>query len=380
MYISYQGNSVELMMASLWLSDWLSEFRRQPSTRWRRFARLMGAALVGSSLLALPGQRAQGQTISAATVTEILDSNQVYIQNRAVQVNSVAQQRQQVRTRAARASLRFNTGAVARLAHNSSLVIGQCAQLNRGTLLVNGNLNGCSTSTVAGVRGTIYTIEVAETGETIIQVFEGEVVVGRNANPEPVDPMADDASPLDPSLGPTVPTTDPVVPSVNPAEPSPPPPDPAPVGPSDPVIDPVIDPVTPDPTEPTGTVTEPLGFLTAPKQTSDSPVDGEDSKPAVPTDETQAETVDFAPEDSITLAEGQQVIVDAEDDEAVIIPLSPDDFIALLEGPLIDGYAAEIPGMANLRRSFEQLFPGVPLPYYWLPSIPSPPIRFPFPF
>lgn len=332
----------------------------------------MGAALVGSSLLAIPGQRAQGQSISAATVTEILDSNQVYIQNRAAQVNSVAQQRQQVRTRDARASLRFNTGAVARLAHNSSLVIGQCAQLNRGTLLVNGNLNGCSTSTVAGVRGTIYTIEVTETGETIIQVFEGEVVVERHTNPEPLDPTADDVNPLDPSLDPAVPTTDPVVPFVNPMEPSP-----TPVGPSDPVPP---DPVIPDPTPPTGPLTGPLTFLTAPKQNSSSPTDSEDAKPTVSTDETQAEAVDFTPADSITLAEGQQVVVDAEENEAVISPLSPEDFIDLLEGPLIDGFAVEIPGMANLRRSFELLFPGVPLPYYWVPSIPSPPIRFPFPF
>ncbi|MBW4463122.1 MAG: FecR domain-containing protein [Nodosilinea sp. WJT8-NPBG4] len=355
----------------------------------------MGAALVGSSLLAIPGQRAQGQSISAATVTEILDSNQVYIQNRAAQVNSVVQQRQQVRTRDARASLRFNNGAVARLAHNSSLVVGQCAQLTRGTLLVNGNLNGCSTSVVAGVRGTIYTIEVTETGETIVQVFEGEVVVERHANPEPVDAMTGDFDPLDPSLDPTVPNTDPVVPFINPM-PSSQPTEPSPVITPDPVVtpepvvpEPVITPdpvITPEPTTPTGPtipptgpLTGPLGFLAAPKQNSSLPVDGEDSKPA-PADATQSETIDFAPADSITLAEGQQVIVDAEDDEAVVTPLSPEDFIDLLEGPLIDGFAVEIPGMANLRRSFEQLFPGVPLPYYWVPSIPTPPIRFPFPF
>ncbi|WP_206753721.1 hypothetical protein [Leptolyngbya sp. FACHB-60] len=382
---------MEFMMASFWLSG----LRLQSSTSWGRFARLMGAALVGSSLLAIPGQRAQGQSISAATVTEILDSNQVYIQNRAAQVNSVAQQRQQVRTRDARASLRFNTGAVARLAHNSSLVVGQCAQLNRGTLLVNGNLNGCSTSVVAGVRGTIYTIEVTETGETIVQVFEGEVVVERHANPEPVDPMAGDFDPIDPSLDPRVPNTDPVVPFINPM-PSSPTTEPSPVGSPDPVVapEPAVTPepavipepaVTPEPagipepTTPTGTLTEPLGFFTAPKQNSSSPIDGEDSKP-IPADATQAETVDFTPEDSITVAEGQQVIVAAEDDEAVISSLSAEDFIDLLEGPLIDGFAVEIPGMANLRRSFEQLFPGVPLPYYWVPSIPTPPIRFPFPF
>jgi hypothetical protein len=179
----------------------------------------MVATLVCSSLLPTPGHQAQAQAVSAATITEIVDSNQVYIQNRVAQVNSVARQRQQVQTRSARASLRFDTGAIARLAHNSSMVVGQCAQLSRGTLLVNGSLNGCSTSTVAGVRGTIYTIEVTEADETIIQVFEGEVVVERNLNPEPTDPMVEDFDPLDPTQDPIRPTFDPVVPFVNPLEP-----------------------------------------------------------------------------------------------------------------------------------------------------------------
>ncbi|MFQ4138246.1 hypothetical protein PGN35_018200 [Nodosilinea sp. PGN35] len=373
------------MMASLWLLG----FRLQPSQRWERLARLVGAAVVGSTLLALPGQRAQAQSISAATVTEILDSNQVYIQNRTAQVNSVAQQRQQIRTGTARTSLRFNTGAVARLSHNSSLVVGQCAQINRGTLLVNGTLNGCSTSTVAGVRGTIYTIEVTESGETIIQVFEGEVVVGRNANPEPVVPMTGDFDPLDPTLDPTVPTTDPVVPFVYPAEPSGGPGEPSPASPTpDPVIP---EPVIPPSTEPPASTFDPLGtdFRFKPgslvavslsgaahKQTK-AAADAVDGETALPAD---AETVEFTPEDSITVAQGQQVIVDPQKDEAVIAPLGAEDFINLLEGPLINGFAVEIPGIGDLRRSFEQLFPGVPLPYYWLPSIPSPPIRFPFPF
>lgn len=368
---------------------------RLAKTRGARFALLVGATLLCSILLAIPQYLARGQSISAATVTEILDSNQVYIQNRTAQVNSVAQQRQQVQTRAARTSLRFNTGAIARLSHNSSLVVGQCAQLNRGTLLVNGALNGCSTSTVAGVRGTIYTITVTEAEETIIQVFEGEVVVQRHLHPEPVDPMADDADPLNPSLDPVVPSTNPVVPLVNPMEPSPGPGEP----PLTPEPSPVIDPAIPgrgnpgpeplgEPSTPVPGPTEPnlgpnLGFkpnglvaegplLTATKQVN-APVST--SEPG-----TGGETVDFAGDDSLTIAEGQQVIIDAQADQAVILALSPEDFIDLLKGPLIDGFAVEIPGMANLRQSFERLFPGVPLPYYWLPPIPSPPIRFPFPF
>ncbi|MGG6239621.1 hypothetical protein ACQ4N7_13415 [Nodosilinea sp. AN01ver1] len=380
----------------------IQEFRFRPSTRWGQFVGLMGAALVGSLLLAAPGYEAKAQANSAATVTEILDSNQVYIQNRAAQVNSVAQQRQQVRTRAARASLRFNSGAVARLAHNSSLVVGQCAQLNRGTLLVNGTLNGCSTSTVAGVRGTIYTIEVTEAGETIIQVFEGEVVVERNLNPVTADPMADDFDPLDPSLDPVVPGNDPVVPFVNPMEPPASPGinspgtspgiEPPTTGPGSPGFDPPLEPNPSTPpasptTGPMGSRTKPIERLLVAAQAElkqdglpSSDADSDSALPEGNAEEADGETVDFSADDSLTIAEGQQVIIDAEDDEAVILPLSPEDFIDLLEGPLIDGFALEIPGMANLRRSFEQLFPGVPLPYYWVPSIPSPPIRFPFPF
>ncbi len=366
--------------------------RLRSRNRWERFSRLLGATLLCSTLLATAGPQAQAQATAAATVTEILDSNQVYIQNRAALVNSVAQQRQQVRTQAARAALRFNTGAVARLAHNSSLVVGQCAQLNRGTLLVNGNLNGCSTSTVAGVRGTIYTIEVTETGETIIQVFEGEVVVQRNPNPIPVNPATDGF--LDPSLDPVVPSTDPVVPFINPVEINPVeinPVEPPVLGPAGPIEPPII----PDPVGPPNQSFEPLGAkpdrLFAANKQQDSPAldsVAPDSETIAPLpiydiegeDNSEGETVDFTPEDAITVVEGQQVVVDAEKDEAVISPLGPEDFIRLLEGPLISGFALEIPGMDNLRRTFQQLFPGVPFPSFWAPAVPRLPIRFPFPF
>lgn len=377
----------------------LQGFKLRSRNRWERFAGLLGATLLCSTLLATAGHQAQAQATAAATVTEILDSDQVYIQNRAARVNSVAQQRQQVRTQAARASLRFNTGAVARLAHNSSLVVGQCAQLNRGTLLVNGNLNGCSTSTVAGVRGTIYTIEVTEAGETIIQVFEGEVVVQRNPNPIPVNPITDDFDALDPSLDPVVPFTDPVAPFINPMEP----PGPGPAGPA------VEPPITPDPggppTGPPNPSFDPLGakpgHLVATHKQQDSSAskaealnsetlnsEAYESETPVPPpiddiegeDRIEGETVDFTFEDAITVAEGQQVVVDAENNQAVLSPLGPEDFIRLLSGPLISGFALEIPGMSNLRRTFEQLFPGVPIPSFWAPAVPRPSIRLPFPF
>ncbi len=117
--------------------------------------------------------------ISRGTISEILDGNQVYIQNNTARVNDVANRGQQVRTGSARTQVTFNTGAIARLSSNSVLTIGQCAQLQRGVLLVNGAVNGCTSSVTAGVRGTTYLMEVDETGQEQIKVLEGEVVVSK---------------------------------------------------------------------------------------------------------------------------------------------------------------------------------------------------------
>ena len=125
----------------------------------------------------------QSATINQARITEILDGNQVYINGKQAGVNAVATKGQRVSTRNARAQLSFNTGAVGRLAHNSVLTIGQCANLQEGTLLVNGSVNGCTNSTTAGVRGTTYVMAVNETGQEEIQVLEGEVVLSKRVNP-----------------------------------------------------------------------------------------------------------------------------------------------------------------------------------------------------
>jgi len=316
--------------------DYLPQ-RQHPRGQFRILG-LLGWALLGGGMLALVAEYpAWGQSISNATVTEILDSNQVYIQNQQAQVNGVAQRQQRVRTESARTSLRFNTGAVARLSHNSSLVVGQCAQLNRGTLLVNGTLNGCSTTTVAGVRGTLYTLEVTEDGQTIVQVFEGEVTVQPQTEVfEPIEdeePQAQERGfPERDSRG----SSEPKQLGIKQTEPST---DPNPVPP---------DGATPDPNSPS---------------------------------ETPAETMDFNPDSAIVVTEGQQVTVDAEQEEAVITALTPEDFIELLEGPLISGFAAELPGISDLRGAFERLFPDVPVPSSLLPisvPVPVPSLRLPF--
>ncbi len=314
---------------------WVKTRSSQPRySRWRR----LGWALLGSGVSALVAvSPALGQSIANATVTEILDSNQVYIQNQRTQVNGVAQQRQRVRTESARTSLRFNTGAVARLAHNSSLVVGQCAQLNRGTLLVNGSLNGCSTTTVAGVRGTIYTLEVTDDGQTIVQVFEGEVII--QPQTEVIEPIEEEAPqsnrrdlPERDSRG----SSEPKQLGLKQSEP------------------------TTDPNQ--------------------APMDGTTPN-SIDSGAAPAETVDFNPDSTIVVAEGQQITVDAEQEEAVITDLTPEDFIELLEGPLISGFAAELPGISNLRGAFERLFPDVPVPSSLLPisvPVPIPSLRLPF--
>ena len=399
----------------------------------KKLGRQLGAAILGGALSLALGHPALGQAVTSATITEVLDSNQVYIQNRAAQVNSVAQQRQQVRTQAARTSLRFNTGAVGRLGHNSSLVIGQCAQLNRGSLLVNGSVNGCSTSTLAGVRGTIYTIQVNEAGQTIVQVFEGEVVVERHNQIEPVDPVGGSDN-LNPLTDPAVPSTDPVVPFVNPVEPPVRPVEP-PINPVEPPIRPVEPPIRPveppirpvepsiSPVEPSISPVEPPSFFPEPdtdlptgtfllnfspfnsfeaaEAVTDKPSDRlpdhslwvaynkqnvlpspsrDASEGDAPGGDVPGDSVGFTENDVITVAEGQQIIIDPEGDEAVIAPLTAEDFVALLEGPLVRGFALDLPGIGNLRSTFQRLFPGLPLPSYWRPPIPTPPIRFPFPF
>ena len=149
----------------------------------------LGLALWGSSLL-LPSH---AQTVNRGTIAEILDGSEVFIQNAQARTGDSASQGQRIRTGAARAQVNFNTGAVARLSSNSSLTVGQCAQLQRGVLLVNGAVNGCTSSVTAGVRGTTYILEVDEDGREQVKVLEGEVVVTRENHPMPE--AEDDALP-----------------------------------------------------------------------------------------------------------------------------------------------------------------------------------------
>lgn len=145
--------------------------------------------LVCLSLISLGGigttVPVHAQQIRQATLVEILDSDQVFIGNRKARVNQVANLGEQVRTQQARAGLRFNVGAGIRLGRNSSVVVGGgCIRLNRGKVLVAGATagnRGCLKSVVAATRGTVYIMELEESGQGRITVLEGAIAV---SNPE----------------------------------------------------------------------------------------------------------------------------------------------------------------------------------------------------
>ncbi|NEQ97967.1 MAG: FecR domain-containing protein [Cyanothece sp. SIO2G6] len=240
------------------------------------------ACLVGLSFsFSLPAAQAQ-TPINQATITEILDGTEVFIQDSQAQVGDQATFGQRVSTGNARTQLRFNTDAVGRLSTNSVLTIGQCAELSQGSVLVNGAINGCTTSIVAGVRGTTYIVTIDEAGEESVTVLEGEVSLQRQFSP--------DSS-------------------------------------------------SPDPASPAPSFSD---------STSDAP-------------DTISEPV--------TLTAGQTVAVSETGPFGIVETLDVADFRRLIEGVLFTGFTEELPGMAAIRQSFDNLYPGASFPTQ--PSVPN---------
>ena len=256
---------------------------------------------------------AQAPTINQARITQVLDSPQVFIQNRQAKLNDSAKRGQRVRTGKARAQLTFNTGAIGRLAQNSVLTVGQCARLQQGTLLVNGAINGCTASVVAGVRGTTYVLEANLSGDASIKVLEGEVTVLQRQEPNDTEPTRG-------SKQFSLPLGLPKLPSL-PQNPAPRP-------------------------------------LPKPLETID----------ILPTNKKQ-----------VVLKAGEKVSISATGTLGLVEKLTQGDFTSLLTGNLFNGFTVQLPGMAKIQASFQQLFPGVPFPVR-LPrlTIPRLPIRLPF--
>ncbi len=363
-----------------------------------RFFKVIALVLLGLCLSlclaqTLLGQNSQG--ITQATIKEILDGTQVFIQNQQAKVNDVARLRQRVRTGDARAELTFNNGVVARLAKNSILTVGQCARLQKGTLLVNGTANGCTSSIVAAVRGTTYVLEVDESGKQEVKVLEGEVVVRREATPDPAEPIVETPQVLQsptPLAQPTPapsPTTSPTT-NVRPATPK--------VQPSK-----VNRPATPTnrkrdssrssrqhTASPLTTKGNPknktslLAQTDLPTPTTDTrpptPLDAKptEAKPILSTSPTPTPTPSPPDQSEVVLRAGESLDIDANGVLSPIQKISQAEFENLLKGALFQGFSSQLPSIGSIRSVFETLFPGASFPIS-TPSLPIPSVpRFPF--
>lgn len=287
----------------------------------RRFVSGLVIGLWVVLVMGAVAQVSEAQTsVTRGTITEVLDGNQVFIQNRQARVNDVANRGQQVRTGRARAQVNFNTGAVARLSNNSVLTVGQCAQLQRGVLLVNGAVNGCTSSVTAGVRGTTYILEVDDDGREEIKVLEGEVVVTKN-DAGLIEPSNWIERRLPPRLRgkqlsiPRVPGVR--IPSTRPS----PSPNPSP---------------SPSP----------------------SPRSGVESD---------------NPGNRVVLSAGQKVATRRGSPLGPVEDLTLEEVNAILSGSLFNGYLQSLPGYAAIQSTLQRIYPGLSLP-----GVPGLPVRIPF--
>ncbi len=128
------------------------------------------------SLAVLPAGSARAG--ESATVREILDGNELFIDQRQARVKDKASAPQEVSTRNSRGQLSFDSGAAGRLNRFSQLRLGSgCFLLSKGQVLVSGKQSGCTRSSRLSVRGTNYLLEVDEKGGSDLRVLEGTVVV-----------------------------------------------------------------------------------------------------------------------------------------------------------------------------------------------------------
>jgi len=143
-----------------------------------------GLLLAGATLPLLALSEAHAS--ESATVVEILDGNQLYINQKQARVKARAAAPEVVSTRDSRGQLAFSSGAAGRLNRFSLLRLGSsCFLMEKGQILVSGKQNGCTRSARLSVRGTNYLVEVQEDGTPEISVLEGSVQVEPLRDGEP---------------------------------------------------------------------------------------------------------------------------------------------------------------------------------------------------
>lgn len=121
-----------------------------------------------------------------ATVQQILDGPETFIDQRQAKVKDVATDPQQVSTRNSRAQLLFGSGAAGRLSRHSRLSLGQaCILLEQGQMLVSGRQGACTRSVRLSVRGTNYILEAFDNGDAAVTSLQGALEVETLRNGEP---------------------------------------------------------------------------------------------------------------------------------------------------------------------------------------------------
>jgi hypothetical protein len=127
-----------------------------------------------------------GWAAESATVQEILDGRELYINQKQAAPKDRASAPQMVSTGNSRGQLAFSTGAAGRINRFSLLRLGSsCFLVEKGQILVSGKQNGCTRSARLSVRGTNYLIDVQEDGTAELSVLEGTVDVEPLQDGEP---------------------------------------------------------------------------------------------------------------------------------------------------------------------------------------------------
>jgi hypothetical protein len=143
-------------------------------------------AAIGAALLLLLAPALPAPAAETATVQEILDGNELFINQKQARVKARASAPELVSTRNSRGQLAFGSGAAGRLNRFSLLKLGSsCFLLEKGQILVSGPQNGCTRSARLSVRGTNYLIAAQDDGSSELTVLEGSVEVETLKNGEP---------------------------------------------------------------------------------------------------------------------------------------------------------------------------------------------------
>ncbi|QNI60134.1 hypothetical protein SynBIOSU31_03290 [Synechococcus sp. BIOS-U3-1] len=117
-----------------------------------------------------------------ATIQEILDGDELFIDDQKAKIEEKAQPPQVISTGLSRGQIAFSGGAVGRINRQSLVKLGSsCFLLNKGQILISGRQDGCTASSRLSVRGTNYVLKISDDGSADLAVLEGSVEVTDNS-------------------------------------------------------------------------------------------------------------------------------------------------------------------------------------------------------